>query len=217
MDEASPSSTGQASDGARDPRDALIDELRRRNRNNFAVIRSIAIRSARADMAIDDYVDRLTRRIGALARAQALSDSGTGAGIDLELLFADELLAHAARIGEHAVLEGPRTLVGGRTAELIALAAHELASNATEYGALGSAGGRVFVRWRRDGERLRLEWRETLEPRPSEFGASGLGHMLLTRMLVYELDAEVELALGDEGLVCAIALPLGRDVDVTGE
>lgn len=197
-----------------DPRDALIAELRRRGRNSFAVIRSIAVRSARPDMPIEDYVDRLTRRIGALSRAQALADAGSDGGYDLELLFADELIAHAARIGEQAVLEGPRTLVRGRTAELLALAAHELASNSAEHGALDGGAGRVEIRWSRDGERLRLSWREQLASAPRALGAPGFGHTLLTRMLVYELAAEVDLSLGEKGMNCAIALPLGGDVDV---
>lgn len=190
-----------------------LDEFRLRARNTLAVIRSIASRSADTCETPEDYASHLVGRIDAIARVQAMAMIDGTSGIDLATLVADELLACAAHEGEQVTIDGPPVRLRIQAAETMALALHELATNAVKFGALSRPEGHIWITWqRRRGngfDRLALEWREdtgtVLEP-----GAAwrGFGTEVLERNLPYQLDATVERIDQPSGLRWRIELPL---------
>jgi two-component sensor histidine kinase len=96
----------------------------------------------------------------------------------------------------------------------LAMALHELATNAVKHGALSSQRGRVRIRWwqTRDGEcgraLFRLGWTETGGPRVAPPTWRGFGSRLIEEGLAQDLDGLVDLRFEPSGLVCAISAPL---------
>ena len=114
-------------------------------------------------------------------------------------------------------IRGPKVHLQPNPAETVALALHELATNAVKYGALSTERGRITVEWRFEtvGEHARLmfHWIETgvklTGGKPSRIG---FGTELIERTLVYDLNAIARLSCTPDGLHCTINLPADGDV-----
>ncbi|NQE64805.1 sensor histidine kinase [Caulobacter sp. RHG1] len=193
-------------------RNLMVAELQHRVRNILAVIRSIVSRTAETSETVEDLSAHLDGRLAALARTQVLLTRSPGAGVDLEGLVRDELLAQVAD-DQRITIEGPEILLPPKAAEVMTLAVHELATNATKYGALSDSQGRIDIGWTiapRDGTNwLRFEWREAgvkiaaAAPRRTGFGA-----VLIEQRVPYELMGAGALTFAPGGVHCEIAFPL---------
>ncbi|WP_262297918.1 CheR family methyltransferase [Microvirga sesbaniae] len=193
----------------------LLAELQHRVRNTLAVVRSITRRTAANSETVDDYAMHLEGRIEAFARTQTMATRTADAGINLEELVRDELLAHAVRDDEKAHVDGPPVRLQTPVAEKLGMAIHELATNAVKYGALSEADGHIDITWRIeavDGSRkLRLEWRESgVRVAASAPRRRGFGTELIERTLPYEVDATTELEFTPGGVRCVIEFPLNQ-------
>lgn len=199
----------------------LLAELQHRVRNTLAVVRSIARRTADRTETQADFVSHFEGRLSAFSRVQAVVTRSPDSGVALRTLVEDELLALAARDGNHIKISGPDVCLTSRAAETISLAIHELATNAIKYGALSAPRGRVQVNWScLDGggkDDLRFEWRERgLDSRPAA-SREGFGHELLLRSLPYDLDAKTEIVFEEDGLRFLMTLPMTAEVIASGE
>jgi two-component system, chemotaxis family, CheB/CheR fusion protein len=97
-----------------------------------------------------------------LARVQGLVAREDRPELELGELVRSEIAAHQADGHSNIRIEGPPITLREKAAETLALALHELATNAIKYGALSDSSGRLVVTWRiRDDETLVLEWEET--------------------------------------------------------
>jgi two-component system CheB/CheR fusion protein len=102
--------------------------------------------------------------------------------------------------------------------QALALALHELATNALKYGAFDTSRGHLSVTWQvlRNNEttpRLALEWVEAGLEIPRALAANpprGYGRELIENALPYQLDATTSFNLGEDGVRCLIELPLTR-------
>jgi len=190
----------------------LVGELQHRVRNTLAVVRSLVARSAETSNTVADFAAHLDGRIAAVARVQSVLVRNPRAGVDLEGLVRDELLAQSA---DEARLQvgGPEIILPSKAAEVLTLAIHELATNAMKFGALSQASGNLQVTWRLEGvetppQKLEITWVETgvriagEAPRREGFGTN-----LLKSRLPYELGGAAEIEFRPGGLVCQIALP----------
>jgi two-component system CheB/CheR fusion protein len=197
--------------------------MQHRVRNTLSVVRSLVRRTAEHAPSVEDFAAHLEGRIGALARGQSLAGATAGHGVDLELLINDEMLVHLAN-DDRLRVSGPPVRLRAKTAETLALAFHELATNAVKFGALSTDRGRIRVSWSLvEGPRLEVVWRESgakvaaIAPRHRGFGMELLG-----QQLPYELDAECSIDFAPGGLVCCILIPyddrlfVGRDAQGRG-
>lgn len=193
-------------------RGPLVGDLQHRVRNILAVVRSLVARSAETSDTVEDLAAHLDGRIAALARVQAVLVRDPSAGVDLERLVRDELLAQSAD-DERSHVGGPEVILPSRAAEVLTLAIHELATNAMKYGALSQPSGNLEITWRllgenTPGQQLELLWRETevriasAAPRREGFGTN-----LLKRRLPYELSGSSDIEFRPGGLVCRIVFP----------
>ena len=119
----------------------LAEEVDHRARNVVAVVQSI-MRLTRAE-TIDDYIGALDGRISALSNAHRLLASSRWEGADLNRLVDEEFAPYRAGGKERVSVRGPVVVLPPATAQTIALALHELATNAAKYGALSTEAGRV--------------------------------------------------------------------------
>ena len=195
----------------------LVAELQHRTRNLMGVIRSMSDKTARASADLSDFRARFRDRLEALARVQGLLSRLT----EHDRVTFDELIAAelGALNGDAAkvIVEGPPGVrLRSSMVQTLALAIHELATNAVKYGALGQPGGRLAVTWSlRPGaadERpwLHIDWRESgvVMPPASSAGGRGQGRELIERALPYQLSASTTYALGPDGVHCTIAIPV---------
>jgi PAS domain S-box-containing protein len=180
----------------------LMAEVDHRAKNALATIQAI-IRLTRAD-DVEDYVAALSGRIHALARAHTLLASSRWAGADLRRLAEEELgaYAHAMRIA----VGGPSVLLPPSSAQAVAMALHELATNAAKHGALSNDAGRVSVEWRWDGDRLVICWTERGGPAVARPTRRGFGSGLITTMIAGQLGGDVGLDWQPQGLVCTLTV-----------
>lgn len=192
---------------------ALLSELQHQVRNALAVVRSLARRTAERCDSVEEFQMHFDGRLGAFARARSLITRDAAGGVDLEMLIAEELLAHHAHDGDRVTISGPAVRLNPRMADALGLAIHELVVNAVKYGGLSDSRGRVAVTWEIeesiDGPRLALAWTDGVPggsiPRRAHHG---FGSELIERSLVYELDAVTDLSIGADGVHCNIRVPL---------
>ncbi|MBB3347436.1 PAS domain-containing protein [Sphingomonas sp. BK069] len=195
----------------------LIAELQHRTRNLMGVVRSIADNMARTSTDLADFRTRFTDRLDALARVQALLSRLN----DVDRVTFDDLLrSELTAMGgiERSTLDGPAGVrLRSSTVQTLAMALHELATNAVKYGALGQPGGQLTVTWRLEpaGPGLRpwlhIDWRERGVAMPAAGGATsggGQGRELIEQALPYQLGARTALTLERDGAHCTIALPV---------
>jgi two-component sensor histidine kinase len=91
-------------------------------------------------------------------------------------------------------------------AQAIAIALHELATNAAKYGALSVADGQVDLKWSHEpnGE-LHLRWMERGGPAVQEPARKGFGRRIIER-LIFEQKGKLRFDWRAKGLVCEITL-----------
>jgi two-component sensor histidine kinase len=94
---------------------------------------------------------------------------------------------------------------------LLAMALHELATNAVKYGALSNGGGRVRVAWelqKGDGpDRLIFYWQERGGPRVKPRERKGSGSRLIERGLQAGLST-ARLEFDHQGVACTLDVTL---------
>ncbi|MGF7152203.1 PAS domain S-box-containing protein [Sphingomonas zeicaulis] len=199
----------------------LVAELQHRTRNLMAVVQSIFNNTLRSSNTIADLAATYQDRLAALARVQGLlSRLKDGDRITFDELIRIELSAIGAlaigEAGSRATIEGPPGVrLRSSTVQTLALALHELATNAGKYGALSERGGHLHVRWSLPpGDRsLRVEWTESGVAIPNLEAArerQGHGRQLIERALPYQLQAETSFEIGADGVRCTIVLPVSQ-------
>lgn len=196
----------------------MVAELQHRTRNLIAVVRSIAQQTMKASEGLDSFRHAFGDRLAALSRVQGLLSQANDTQITIGALLHSELDAlGAGEAGGRIVIRGPEVALRNSVVQTLALAFHELATNARKYGALSVPDGRLEVVWQvgedaRGRSRLDLLWAETALSRGDEDRGngrdSGYGRELIERALPYSLGAETSYELSRAGVRCRIALPL---------
>ncbi|WP_460449651.1 sensor histidine kinase [Alsobacter sp. SYSU BS001988] len=194
----------------------LLAELQHRTRNLLAVVQSIARKTLAKGGDLAQFAEEFEGRLRALSRVQSLTESAGHDRISLRQLIEAELDAHAPD-PERVSVAGPPITLPASSAQTVALAVHELATNALKHGALGDQGGLLTVDWSLvppdDPKRLQLDWRETRVKMHRKTGRKGYGSELIEKALPYQLQAKTSLTFGPDGVSCRIELPLGKDMD----
>jgi two-component sensor histidine kinase len=191
----------------------LVHELNHRVKNMLATVQSIARQSlGRSNHGVAvDFEERLM----ALAWAYEIITREQWSGASLRELIQRTLAPHLDRAGSRLTLEGPDLWLSPNRALTIALAMHELATNAVKYGALSDEAGRVAVRWRvleeAGGRQLCLDWTESGGPPVTPPARRGFGSRLVERSLAHDLQGQVTLSFEPEGVRCRVIAPLPED------
>jgi PAS domain S-box-containing protein len=183
----------------------LAEEVDHRARNVVAVVQSI-MRLTHAEN-IEEYIRALDGRIGALSNAHRLLASSRWEGADLNRLVEEEFAPYRASGNERVSAQGPVTLLPPATAQTIALALHELATNAGKYGALSSDVGRVNLSWRVEHGKLELTWIESGGPEISPPQRKGYGSRAIVAGIERQLGGVVNFDWQAGGLQCTLSVP----------
>lgn len=185
----------------------LAQELEHRNKNLLAVVRGVV--SLTRAPSVDAFRTAVGGRLEALRRAQGLLAPSRRMAADLRELVTEALAAYDLEAGERLRLSGPPVALGVDAAQALAMATHELATNAAKYGALSAAGGRVRLTTGRAGDRYVLEWVETGGPPvPGTPESVGFGFNLAQMSVEGQLGGRLERTWAREGLRLRAELPL---------
>ena len=185
----------------------LINELNHRVKNTLAIVQGIAHQSFRGQGVPEAAKAAFDGRLGALSAAHTILTRENWEAASIRSIIEDSVAPHRHK-AEGFVVEGPDLSLPPKTAVSLALAIHELATNAAKYGALSEAAGQVEIRWRADDGRLRLVWRESGGPPVEPPSARGFGTRMIERGLAAELGGSVRIDFRREGVVCTIDAPL---------
>src|SRR3984957_20001233 len=190
---------------AEERQNLLAREVDHRARNALAVIQSI-IRLTRAK-SVDDYVAAIEGRIKALARAHTILSDSRWNGADLATLAGEELAPY--RTGDKITIDGPDISLEPSTAQGLALALHELATNAAKHGALSSERGRVRLAWQlQQPDILTLHWVESGGPPIRTPSARSFGLKVIKASIEQQLGGQATFDWNPKGLRCALAIAL---------
>jgi len=192
-------------DKERDEREAhvrlIMRELSHRSKNLLAIVLAIARQTSRHTSSFGEFEQRFNSRIQALADAHDLLVEQQWSGAYIDDLIGAQLAAFGT---ERVICRGARIMLKTEAVQNVALALHELATNASKYGALSVPAGKVNIDWARqpgtDGASdLRLTWRESGGPKVTPPTNKGFGCFVLERVTVNAL-GEGSLAFTPDGL-----------------
>lgn len=188
----------------------MVNELNHRVKNTLASIQAIAAQTLRNTTDTEAARLALQSRLRALAAAHDILTRTQWQGAALDSLAADALAPLRPADPARLSLAGPPVWLPPRAALSLALAFHELATNAVKYGAFANEAGRVAVSWTVDEQaagplRLGIRWAETGGPPIAGPPARrGFGSRLIERSLAHDLGGSARLEFRPEGLVCII-------------
>jgi two-component sensor histidine kinase len=191
----------------------IMRELAHRSKNLLAIILSMASQTARSARSVPDFTARFTQRLQGLSHSHDLLLQRDWRGVSMHEL-ADRQLQHFVD-GESTRVSfvGPRVMVDPKAAQNLGLALHELATNASKYGALSSPGGRVTLTWRIADGRFKVEWREVGGPTVTPPETRGFGQVVLERLASDALEGQVRLDYAPGGFVWSLDIPATYLVD----
>lgn len=189
----------------------LAEEVDHRARNVVAVVQSI-MRLTRAD-TIEDYIDALDGRIGALSNVHGLLAGSRWAGADLTRLVEEEFAPYRGVGNERVSTRGPVVLLPPAMAQTIALALHELATNAAKYGALSIESGRVDLTWQTKSGKLELVWTESGGPEITPPDRRGYGSRAIIAGIERQLGGLVNFDWQVSGLRCTLSVPHDGNIE----
>ena len=188
----------------------MMAELDHRVKNILAIVSSVVSQTLKADGTAEAARVEIEGRIQAISRAHGLLTELGGIEGSLRELVAIELQPYNHR--DNVSISGDDVVLSSRANLSMALALHELATNAAKYGALSTTEGRLDVSWRVVGAseqpELEIVWLETAGPPVAIPSRRGFGTKLIELSLVRGLKAKVNREFLPTGVRCQIAVPL---------
>jgi PAS domain S-box-containing protein len=195
---------------AQEQQNLLLGEMKHRVRNTLTTVQAIATQTLRS--AASEDRDAFLARLRALAGAHDLLTLERWNQAPIGDVVAGALNAFQGSHGERILIAGPKDAVlDAHKSMLLAMALHELSTNAIKYGALSNEGGQVNVRWDLvpgDGaQRLKFVWQESGGPPVKPPERKGFGSVLIERALEREFGG-VEYTFDPGGVTCTLELKL---------
>jgi PAS domain S-box-containing protein len=184
----------------------LVGELNHRVKNTLAIVQSLAHQSFHSTVGPEEAIGRFEGRLEALAAAHNLLTRRNWEAASMDEVVSAALAPFCS--AERCEIGGPALSVPPQTAVSLALALHELATNAAKYGALSTDAGRVAVTWAVRGEELEFTWSERDGPPVSAPERRGFGTRMIERTLASEFGGRVELQFAREGVTCKVVAPV---------
>ena len=185
----------------------LAREAEHRAKNVLATVQA-TVHLSNADTP-EGLKHTIEGRIQALANVHRLFVESRWTGAELHSLVNEELAAYCRDAEGRARIDGPKLLLRPDIAQAVAVALHELATNAAKYGALSVAEGHVRVEWSRSSDgRLFLRWTEMGGPPCKPPTRQGFGTRVMDGIIRGQLKGETCFDWRAEGLECEIVLPM---------
>ena len=185
----------------------LTHEVNHRANNLLAVVQAM-VRLTKG-RSVEAFRGSLEGRIAALAQAHNLLAKSRWSAADLQSLVQEELEPYFGAAEPRVWVSGQALPLAPQAAQSMAMAVHELATNAAKYGALSNETGQIRIEWRMSetGE-LIFRWSETGGPPTRAPRRVGVGSKVITGA-ISQLTGDAHFNWRRDGLVCEIVLPPG--------
>jgi two-component sensor histidine kinase len=189
----------------------LTAELQHRIKNTLAMVGAIANQTMRGD-SVAGAREAFAARLMILSRAHDILTQSSWTAAPISEVVNGALASHRPG-GGRIQISGPDLELPPKPALALAVAIHELATNAVKYGSL-SGQGVVKIDWSIETidavPSFRFSWKEAggppvTEPAPARMG---FGSRLIERMLGADFAGKVRTSYKAEGLVCELIAPL---------
>jgi len=191
----------------------LNGELAHRIKNTLTMVTAIAHQTYRSAASRDDMYSKLNQRIVALSRAHEILTHSSWSGAAIHAVIEGSLspLLHDS---DCVQIDGPPLNLSAQQSLALALAIHELGTNAIKYGALSVDGGYVRIRWQigepDSAEQFRFEWREFNGPVVATPCSIGFGSRLIRSVLAEDFRGQVEIYHEPGGLRCVLTTTMSN-------
>lgn len=180
----------------------LVDELNHRAKNTLTAIQAIARQTHRQSKSWEEFRNNFEYRLMAMARSFDLLTKNDWRSGDLHEVIAEcskpFCETDRIRLTGPAVVLPPKAIVG------MGMIIHELATNATKYGAFSTPSGSVDVNWEIQGsdssQMLYFQWKEREGPAVTQTSQKGFGSSLIASTVEVELHGKAETKLEPDGL-----------------
>ena len=186
-------------------------ESSHRIRNLFAVAQALIGQTLRGTSVSREMTNAINQRLSVLSNTNsALMRAIPGNASMAEIVKAAIAVRRADMARFH--IEGPDLAIAGKAAVAIALALHELCTNAAAYGALSNKEGVVAIAWstheNADGALFRLNWQEKGGPAVTIPERKGLGSKLIVDNICSDLRGQVDWHFDRAGVSWQFTGPL---------
>lgn len=197
---------------AKERDELMIGEARHRLKNLVTIIDALAKsskqRNAPPNAELDAFLKRFLGRLHALGAAADLVLAGQHQHVEIGPLIRATLEPFLEDQAPRVRIEGPDVTLSEATGGSLALAIHELATNALKYGALTAPDGYVTIGWKAtdmpEGEHIAIEWEEHGGPPAQAPDREGFGSRVIKSVPAREKNGAVVLEYRPEGLYCRI-------------
>lgn len=197
---------------AQSQRALLARELSHRVKNTLASLQAVVAQTIRRSTSLKDAGATIAARIQAMAAANDLLISEDFGDASMRELIERTLAPFGVEDQLRFKLSGPEVKLPSQAVVACALSLHELATNATKYGALSNDKGQVTICWALDDKgpqtHLELVWRESGGPTVSVPAKTSFGTLLIQRLLVSEMGGSAEITYPPEGISFTATVPL---------
>jgi two-component system CheB/CheR fusion protein len=194
---------------AEQAKDLLLHEIKHRVKNTLGTVQAIAAQTFREGPRQER--DAFTGRLRALSNAHDLLTQQDWDQVSLRGMIHRALAPFRENRTERFEISGPDAILGANQALLLAMAIHELATNAVKYGALSNDTGTVAANWTLNGagdaRKFAMQWRESGGPPVAPPESKGFGSTLIERALQQEQGRSC-FEFRPEGVVCSLEMKL---------
>ncbi len=180
----------------------LLGELQHRVKNTLSTIRAISRMLLPGSDDLRTFHDRLSARLGALARTHDLLTDAHWTRLELAQIVRQEAKPYDGEGSQRVTVAGDTVILGSQRATSLGMAIHELMTNAAKHGALSNDEGTVSVETEVREGRVHVRWIEAGGPPipPEDARSAGFGTFVLSRVLTSDLGADVEARWAPGGL-----------------
>jgi two-component sensor histidine kinase len=202
------------SDASRDIR-LYMREISHRSKNLLAVVQAIARQTRRNSHDLGDFAQRFDDRLQSLARSHDLLVERNWSGAFVHDLVRAQLQPFIEDGDARVDISGDPVLLSAGASQHLGLAFHELATNASKYGALSVPSGQLRIDWGKktnaDGnEMFQLSWRESGGPAVSEPMKKGFGGFVIEEAVAIGVSGSAKIDWNPDGLVWTLDAPADR-------
>ncbi|HBT69109.1 HWE histidine kinase domain-containing protein [Agrobacterium tumefaciens] len=187
----------------------LRNELSHRIKNILALVQSVAGQTLKDDDEMSVAKPAFLARLAALGRAHDLLLRPSH---DMTTLKAVAETVANEQSADRIRIDGPKVTLAPKSGLAIALAFHELTTNAIKYGALANESGNISISWEiekvNEKDCLNLVWRERDGPAVIDPAKKGFGSRMIERALASYVHGTVDLAFERDGLVFSLFAPV---------
>jgi PAS domain S-box-containing protein len=193
----------------------LLGEMKHRVKNLAAVVEALGRQSRpRNEPAVAAFLDAFINRVRALLSVGEIVLESSVRRADLRRVVDLALTPfRTSATSPRISVNGPSFSLSEQTASNLALALHELATNALKYGALKSGAGKIAVTWsvtpRGTGQCVTLSWKEHVPEGVAKPGPDGFGSRVIRAAVSSEFCGETSLVYNADGLHCRLSFEAG--------